>query len=70
MICLGYELIEKIVPPYPPTNHMRLANFLNFHPILMKHGMEVPFAGIRIKLADGGAGPIFGPPQPTLFFEG
>ena len=69
-ICLGNEPIEKIgppqppQPPYPPTNHMRLANFHNFRPILMKLGMEVNFGGIRIKWADGGAGPIFRPPQP------
>ena len=43
---------------------MQLANFHNFHPILMKFGMEVAFGGIRIKKADGGAGPIFRPPQP------
>ena len=66
MICLGNEPIEKIgppQPPYPPTNHMQLANFHNFYPIWTKLGMEVNFEGIRIKWADGGAGPIFRPPQ-------
>ena len=32
----------------------------------MKLGMEVNFGGIRIKWADGGAGPIFRLPQPPL----
>ena len=70
MISFGNEPLEKIgppqppQPPYPPAKHMRLANFHNFRPILMKLGMEVNFGGIRIKWADGGAGPIFRPPQP------
>ena len=67
MIYSWNEAIEKIgppQPPYPPTNHMWLANFHNFHPILMKLGMEVPFGGKRLKWTDGVAGPIFRPPQP------
>ena len=72
MIYSWNEPIEKIgppqppqppQPPYPPTNHMQLANFHNFCPIWMKLGMEVPFKGIRIKWADGGAGPISRPPK-------
>ena len=48
MIYSWNEPIEKIRPPQPPyplTNHMRLANFHNLCPILMKLGMEVPFGG-------------------------
>ena len=66
-ICLANEPIPKIgppqppQPPYPPTNHMRLTNFHNFCPILMKLGMEVPFGRKRLRYADGVAGPIFRP---------